>query len=410
MIDELRDQEKTSVLLISHDLLLVKHRCKKIAVMKSGKVIECSNAEMLFKNPKQKYSRTLIDALDYKKSKDVSKKHETDILYSINNLYKTYASQGKDLVALKNINIDIYKNEILGIVGESASGKSTLAKILLQIVPQDKGDIMFYSTGTTPIIHEKPNRLIGTVFQDTLGSLNPRMSIFDILMEPLDLTDGLDLDTKINKLNKCIKSVGLSIDLLERYPHMLSGGQRQRVSIARALMTDPSLLILDDDEPFTRTLSRAMARRGFIVKTLLTVHEGLSYVKENPPAYAVIDLRLGDGNGLDVVEKIREKRPDSSIVVLTGYGAIATAVAAVKIGAVDYLSKPAGIDVICSALFAPPSEKASPPEEPMSANRVRWEHIQRVYELCDKNVSETARRLKMHRRTLQRILSKRAPN
>ena len=180
LIDELRDQEKTSVLLISHDLLLVKNRCKKIAVMKSGKVIECSNAEMLFKNPKQKYSRKLIDALDYKKSKDVSKKHETDILFSIKNLYKTYVSQGKDHAALKNINFDIYKNEILGIVGESASGKSTLAKILLQIVPQDKGDIMFYSTGTTPIIHEKPNRLIGTVFQDTLGSLNPSMSIFDI--------------------------------------------------------------------------------------------------------------------------------------------------------------------------------------------------------------------------------------
>ncbi|MBS00140.1 MAG: hypothetical protein CMG37_01785 [Candidatus Marinimicrobia bacterium] len=246
LIDELRDQEKTSVLLISHDLLLVKNRCKKIAVMKSGKVIECSNAEMLFKNPKQKYSRKLIDALDYKKSKDVSKKHETDILFSIKNLYKTYVSQGKDHAALKNINFDIYKNEILGIVGESASGKSTLAKILLQIVPQDKGDIMFYSTGTTPIIHEKPNRLIGAVFQDTLGSLNPRMSIFDILMEPLDLTDGLDLDTKLNKLNKCIESVGLSTDLLKRYPHMLSGGQRQRVSIARALMTDPSLLILDE--------------------------------------------------------------------------------------------------------------------------------------------------------------------
>jgi len=172
---------------------------------------------------------------------------------------------------------------------------------------------------------------------------------------------------------------------------------------------DPSLLILDDDEPFTRTLSRAMARRGFIVKTLLTVHEGLSYVKENPPAYAVIDLRLGDGNGLDVVEKIREKRPDSSIVVLTGYGAIATAVAAVKIGAVDYLAKPADAKDIVAALLSITGLKPPPPENPMSADRVRWEHIQRIFELCDRNVSETARRLNMHRRTLQRILAKRSP-
>ena len=172
---------------------------------------------------------------------------------------------------------------------------------------------------------------------------------------------------------------------------------------------DPSLLILDDDEPFTRTLSRAMVRRGFIVKTLLTVHEGLSYVEENPPAYAVIDLRLGDGNGLDVVEKIRENRPDSSIVVLTGYGAIATAVAAVKIGAVDYLAKPADAKDIVAALLSITGLKPPPPENPMSADRVRWEHIQRIFELCDRNVSETARRLNMHRRTLQRILAKRSP-
>jgi two-component system response regulator RegA len=172
---------------------------------------------------------------------------------------------------------------------------------------------------------------------------------------------------------------------------------------------DPSLLILDDDEPFTRTLGRAMERRGFDVKTILNVKEGLTYVKETPPAYAIVDLRLGDGNGLDVVEKIRETRPDSSIVVLTGYGAIATAVAAVKIGAVDYLAKPADANDITAALLSKSETKPPPPENPMSADRVRWEHIQRVFELCDRNVSETARRLSMHRRTLQRILAKRSP-
>ena len=128
-----------------------------------------------------------------------------------------------------------------------------------------------------------------------------------------------------------------------------------------------------------------------------------------PPAHAVIDLRLSDGNGLDVVEVLREKRPDCRVVVLTGYGAIATAVAAVKIGATDYLSKPADATDIMNALLATDDDLPPPPENPMSADRVRWEHIQRVYELCDRNVSETARRLNMHRRTLQRILAKRSP-
>ena len=120
-------------------------------------------------------------------------------------------------------------------------------------------------------------------------------------------------------------------------------------------------------------------------------------------------MRLGDGNGLDVIERLKERRPDARGVILTGYGNIATAVTAVKMGAFDYLAKPADADEIHAALMARTGERAPPPENPMSADRVRWEHIQRVYELCGRNVSETARRLNMHRRTLQRILAKRAP-
>ncbi|MGC8201277.1 ActR/PrrA/RegA family redox response regulator transcription factor [Aliiroseovarius sp. PTFE2010] len=172
---------------------------------------------------------------------------------------------------------------------------------------------------------------------------------------------------------------------------------------------DPSLLLMDDDEPFLKRLARAMEKRGFSVETAGSVAAGKAIATARPPAYAVVDLRLGDGNGLDVVEVIREKRPDSRVVVLTGYGAIATAVAAVKIGATDYLSKPADANDITNALLARGDELPPPPENPMSADRVRWEHIQRVYELCDRNVSETARRLNMHRRTLQRILAKRSP-
>ncbi|MCK0168843.1 ActR/PrrA/RegA family redox response regulator transcription factor [Jannaschia sp. S6380] len=172
---------------------------------------------------------------------------------------------------------------------------------------------------------------------------------------------------------------------------------------------DPSLLLVDDDEPFLRRLERAMAKRGFAVEAVQSVAEGIARTMARPPAYAVIDLRLEDGNGLDVVEHLQEKRPDARIVVLTGYGAIATAVAAVKIGATDYLSKPADANDITNALLCREETMPPPPENPMSADRVRWEHIQRVFELCDRNVSETARRLNMHRRTLQRILAKRSP-
>lgn len=172
---------------------------------------------------------------------------------------------------------------------------------------------------------------------------------------------------------------------------------------------DKTLLIVDDDEPFRRRLARAMEKRGFEPIMAESVAEGLTAVRTAPPAYAVVDLRLEDGNGLDVVEALRAAREEARIVVLTGYGAIATAVAAVKIGATDYLAKPADAADITNALIAGEEQKPPPPENPMSADRVRWEHIQRVFELCDRNVSETARRLNMHRRTLQRILAKRSP-
>jgi two-component system response regulator RegA len=176
-----------------------------------------------------------------------------------------------------------------------------------------------------------------------------------------------------------------------------------------AIGSDPSLLLVDDDKPFLQRLARAMESRGFTVTTADSVEEGIAAVKLAAPAYAVVDMRLGDGNGLDIIEAIRTKREDTRAIVLTGYGNIATAVNAVKIGAIDYLSKPADADEVFAALTRRDGEKIAPPENPMSADRVRWEHIQRVYEMCERNVSETARRLNMHRRTLQRILAKRAP-
>lgn len=172
---------------------------------------------------------------------------------------------------------------------------------------------------------------------------------------------------------------------------------------------DRTLLLVDDDEAFVKRLARAMEKRGFVPETAESVAMGKAIAQTRPPAYAVVDLRLEDGNGLDVVEALRERRPDCRIVVLTGYGAIATAVAAVKVGAIDYLSKPTDANDVTNALLSRGESLPPPPENPMSADRVRWEHIQRVYEQCERNVSETARRLNMHRRTLQRILAKRSP-
>ena len=182
----------------------------------------------------------------------------------------------------------------------------------------------------------------------------------------------------------------------------------------RPVSPDPAtvertLLLVDDDRAFSTRLARAMEGRGYAVRVAESVADGLHAIEDGAPAYAVVDMRLGDGNGLDVIARLKERRPEARGVVLTGYGNIATAVTAVKMGAFYYLAKPADADEVHAALMAEPGERATPPENPMSADRVRWEHIQRVYELCNRNVSETARRLNMHRRTLQRILAKRAP-
>ena len=172
---------------------------------------------------------------------------------------------------------------------------------------------------------------------------------------------------------------------------------------------DKSLLIVDDDGPLRESLSRAMGKKGFIVTKAESVKQGINLAKNSPPAFAVVDLRLNDGNGLEVVKEIQKLNKNSRIIMLTGYGNIPTAVAAVKAGAIDYIPKPTDADAVENALLAFPESKAKPPENPMSADRVKWEHIHRVFELCNRNVSETARRLKMHRRTLQRILSKKSP-
>lgn len=181
------------------------------------------------------------------------------------------------------------------------------------------------------------------------------------------------------------------------------------MTLAHSPEQDRTLLIVDDDQPFCERLARALATRGFSTRTAFSVAAGRTALSELAPAFAVFDLKLADGTGLDLMRVLKAERPEARAIILTGYGAIATAVTAVKMGAFDYLAKPVNADEVAAALSATLEERPEQVEHPMSADRARWEHIQRVYESCDRNVSETARQLSMHRRTLQRILAKRAP-
>ena len=189
----------------------------------------------------------------------------------------------------------------------------------------------------------------------------------------------------------------------------IATGDADNPATKEKISGERSLLIVEDDYSFLQRLAKALEQRGFSVTIAESVSDGLLQVEKAPPAYAVVDMRLGDGNGLEVISALKRRRPDARGIILTGYGNIATAVNAIKLGAVDYLAKPVDADDVVAALLALDNVKIEPPENPMSADRVRWEHIQRIYELCGRNVSETARRLNMHRRTLQRILAKRAP-
>ena len=180
-------------------------------------------------------------------------------------------------------------------------------------------------------------------------------------------------------------------------------------TMSETIPGERSVLVVEDDKSFLQRLAKALESRGFAVTTAESVADGLLQVEQATPAFAVVDMRLGDGNGLDVISALKRRRPEARGIILTGYGNSATAVTAVKLGAVDYLAKPVDADDVVNALLAQGDKKIEPPENPMSADRVRWEHIQRIYEMCGRNVSETARRLNMHRRTLQRILAKRAP-
>jgi two-component system response regulator RegA len=186
---------------------------------------------------------------------------------------------------------------------------------------------------------------------------------------------------------------------------------REQIAMSTGRMGAESrkVLLVDDDAPLRKNLVRAFEKEGFDVATAGSLKEAYDVAAEFCPDFAVLDLNLQDGYGMELVTTLQEVRPGVRIVILTGYDSIASSLVALKAGAVGYLAKPVGAEQVVATLVGEGEDSTEPAERPMSADRVRWEHIQRVFEQCNRNVSETARRLNMHRRTLQRILSKRAP-
>lgn len=176
---------------------------------------------------------------------------------------------------------------------------------------------------------------------------------------------------------------------------------------AAAAPAGRSLLIVDDDQVFAAVLARAVGRRGFEVAVVHDVASALAHAAETPVAYAVVDLKLPDGSGLRLIRQIKSRWPEARIVLLTGYGSIATTVDAIKLGAVYYLTKPVNADDVINALHRDEvNEDEGAAARPLSVNRLEWEHINRILADTHGNVSESARLLGMHRRTLQRKLNK----
>ena len=240
-------ESKTAVLLISHDLHFIKNSSDRIAVMEAGRIVEINKTKNILKKPKAMYTKKIIKTLFIVNDKTAypnTKLNNPFIV--IKNISKTYNVFGKSIRALRKTNLNILNKEVLGIVGQSGSGKSTLVKILLQVLRQDEGVIKIIDSSGQETLHQNPNRKFGVVFQDSLGSLNPKMKIFNILAEPLILRGITNLESIEQKIDIIIKQTSIKDSFLYRYPHQLSGGQRQRVSIARALITEPSFLILDE--------------------------------------------------------------------------------------------------------------------------------------------------------------------
>ena len=259
LVLEMKERFSMSVILITHDLGVVARSCEKVLVLKDGLEQETGELNQIFYNPRAAYTKELL-----LKSKEIGMdtepretKRNNSITTKIKNLTvcfpipkPTFFSKQDHLVAVDNVSLDVYEGEILGVVGESGSGKSTLAKNILRLVRPTKGEIELFGEKLSLLDKKqmkKTRKKMQVVFQDPLSSLNPRMTVFETLSEPLNsFYPGMNRDSIEKDVRAAIIEVGLGDEFLGRYPHELSGGQCQRVAIARALMPKPQLLICDE--------------------------------------------------------------------------------------------------------------------------------------------------------------------
>ena len=258
---EMKERLAMSLILITHDLGVVARSCQKVLVMKDGIEQETGDLEQIFYSPRADYTKELLSkskemSLDTKPSLAV-KKQDDEITAKVNNLSvhfpipkQTLFAKQTYLRAVDDVSLSIFEGEILGVVGESGSGKSTLAKNILRLINPTSGSIELFGTKLASLSKKemkKARKKMQVVFQDPYSSLNPRMTVFEVLAEPLSsFFPKMTQDSVEQDVQSAILEVGLDVSFLGRYPHELSGGQCQRVAIARALMPKPQLLICDE--------------------------------------------------------------------------------------------------------------------------------------------------------------------
>ena len=283
LLDKLRKRYNMSLLLITHDLGIVKDISDRVCVMKQGEIVEQNNTNKVFNQPNHSYTKNLINSKPREK-KFQNKKSE--VILSVKNLSVFYKNKNSFLFnnkddyfqAVKNLNFQIIKGETLGIVGESGSGKSSIAQALIKLVSSE-GNVFFKNKNISDLNEEKFRHFrknIQIIFQDPFASLSPRLTIQDIISEGLEVHYKEKSKKEIIDLTKqIIIDVGLDYSMLSRYPHEFSGGQRQRIAIARALILNPELIILD--EP---TSALDMTVQSQIVDLLLNLQEkkNLTYI------------------------------------------------------------------------------------------------------------------------------------